>query len=331
VTNADAAALRTLSLVAAQPVLSGGAYVLPTNGELLAFGAVSATGTYAANLTYLERGVYGTSAGAHSIGDQFTQIDVSGMDETSVSYDLPPQYIGQTIYLKLTSFNVFEKALQDPSTVTEYQYTPLGTGYGAGTAGAPLQPTGFAVSATPGASSVPLVWNANAATDNITSYTVWRASGTSAAFGSASPIWTGLAQAFADASVASVTGYTYFLTANNAVGTSPNTAGINATTTASAGAVTTPVTVAASPYALTAPPAANWFVDINNTSGGALTVNLPTGTIAVGQRIVITDYGGNAGTNVFTIKSGATTVDTIVVNSGWSTCRWNGSAWLRSA
>jgi hypothetical protein len=129
VTYADAVALRSLSLVAAQPTLVGGAYVVPANGELLAFGAVTPTGAFAANLTWLERGAYGTSAGAHSIGDQFTLFNVAGTDGTSIAFDLPPQYVGQTLYLKLASFNVFGLANQDVSTCLEYQYSPTGAGF----------------------------------------------------------------------------------------------------------------------------------------------------------------------------------------------------------
>ena len=332
VTNADATALRTLSLVAAQPVLTGGAYVIPTNGELLAFGAVSATGTYSADLTYLERGAYGTTPSSHSIGDQFTQIDVTGTDGTSVAFAIPPQYIGQTVYLKLASFNVFDQALQDLSTVAEYQYTPTGGGYGAGSAGVPLQPTGLGLVGTPGSNAVALAWNANPATDNVTRYTLWRAAGTGASFGSASAVWSGQALAFTDASgLAAATGYTYFLTADNAVGTSPNTAGVNATTAIASSGTTSVVSVGSSPYSLGAPTALNWYVDIDNTSGAPLDVELPTGTPSVGQRIVVTDYGANAGTNSFTIKDASTPVDTIVVNSGWSSVRWNGVAWIRSA
>jgi hypothetical protein len=238
VTNADASSLRTLSLIAAQPTLSGGAYVVPTNGELLAFGALTATATYAANLSYLYRGAYGTTAGAHSIGDQFTLIDVSGTDGTSVAFDLPAEYIGQTLYLKLCSFNVFGQAQQDISTVLEYQYTPAGAGFGTGTNGVPAEPTGLTVVAT-GAGSVELGWSANPVTDNVTAYVLSRAAGTGASFGSAAVVWTGLALGDLDGMLAGSTGYTYFLQARNAVGLSPATAGVNATTSHAAGGTLT--------------------------------------------------------------------------------------------
>lgn len=141
VTHADAAALRSLALVAAQPTPSGGAYVAPTNGELLAFGAVTQTATYAGDLTWLYRGAFGSGPSAHAIGDQFTLIDVTGTDGTSLAYTLPPPYVGQPIYLKLASFNVFGLSHQDLSTCLEYQYTPAGAGFGVETGSTVAQAT----------------------------------------------------------------------------------------------------------------------------------------------------------------------------------------------
>ena len=72
--TASASSYSTLAWLSPQPTSSGGAEVLSSAGELLAFGAVSATGTYTANLSYLERGLYGTGGVArleeaeHGIG-----------------------------------------------------------------------------------------------------------------------------------------------------------------------------------------------------------------------------------------------------------------------
>ena len=126
VTNADATFLRTLSLVAPQPLVSGPYSIVPTNGELLAFGATAITGTNTANLTYLERGQYGTAPIAHASGEQFTLIDVLGTTGTTVSFDLPAQYIGQVAWLKFASFNQFGLEQQSASTVTAYQYGIVG-------------------------------------------------------------------------------------------------------------------------------------------------------------------------------------------------------------
>ena len=139
VTHADAQMLRTVALVAPQPTPASGAYVVPANGELLAFGNVTTTGTNSASLSYLERGQYGTGAGAHAIGDQFTLLDVLDVSDATVSFELPAAYIGQTLYLKLASFNLFGNAGQDLSTCLEYKYTPTGAGFGSGSAGAPAK------------------------------------------------------------------------------------------------------------------------------------------------------------------------------------------------
>jgi hypothetical protein len=229
ITHADADALRTLCLVNAQPtVIAGPISVLANNGELLAPGADASTGTYSSNLTYLRRGKYGTAPASHSTGDQFTMVDVLGVSGTALRFNLPAQYIGQTIYLKFCSFNEFGNLTQDISTVIEYQYTPLGTGYGGGTSGVPTTPTGL--TATPGIQQVALAWNANPTTDNVTGYQVWRAAGTGASFGSAALLQTVNALGWVDTTVAPNTGYTYFLVAVNAAGTSAATAGVNATT-----------------------------------------------------------------------------------------------------
>lgn len=229
VTHADADALRTLSMVAAQPVLSSGSYVMPTNGELLAFGDVATTGTYSANLTYLRRGQYGTSPTAHIAGDQFTVVDVLGSSGTSLSYELPPQYIGQPVWIKLCLENAFGNNLQDLSSALAYKYTPTGSGYGGGIGGVPTTPTGIAVSPLSGQNLVS--WNSNPATDNVIHYTVYRGNGTGTVFGSCSPKWSGLATSWMDTSVVSGQAYTYYVVATNAVGDSLPDGPANTTST----------------------------------------------------------------------------------------------------
>lgn len=228
VSHADAQAGRSLSLVSAQPSLVGGFEVLPNSGELLAFGNVAATSTYAADLTYLERGLYGTTAGAHSTGDQFSVLDVSRTKGCTLFYPLPAQYIGQTLCLKIASFNTFGQVTQDLSVVTAYKYTPTGAGFGGGTAGVPTTPTGL--TATPGIGQNVIAWTANPATDNVTAYKVYRAAGTGASFGSAALVATILATTWTDPGRTAGAGYTYFLVATNAAGDSGHTSGVNCTT-----------------------------------------------------------------------------------------------------
>lgn len=227
VTHADADALRSLALVAPQPTLVSGALVMPTTGELLSFGAVTPTGTYSADLTYLQRGAYGSSAGSHSSGDQFTAINVLGNDGTSISYPLPAAYIGVQLYLKFASINLFGLMQQDLSTVAEYKYTPTGAGYGTGTGGVPSTPTGLWVSDFADINLA--TWDANPVSDNVIAYSLYRADGTGALFGSAAVIWTGRTLGYTDNNILSDAAYTYFIVASNAVGDSSHSAGLSPT------------------------------------------------------------------------------------------------------
>jgi hypothetical protein len=91
--------------------------------ELLAFETATLTAANAYNLTTLGRGLYGTTAGAHEVGASFTQLDGA-----ILKYDLPTSYIGQTIYVKFQSFNIFGQGVQDLSTCAAYSYAPSGSG-----------------------------------------------------------------------------------------------------------------------------------------------------------------------------------------------------------
>jgi hypothetical protein len=128
VTHDDADALRAIALITAPPTGSGLSQTIANTGEVLGFGNVAATGSYSASLTYLQRGQYGTPAGAHSSGDRFTVIDPLGDNQTSVAFDLPAAYVGAPLYVKLSSFNLFGKAGQDLADCVEYTYTPVGVG-----------------------------------------------------------------------------------------------------------------------------------------------------------------------------------------------------------
>jgi hypothetical protein len=226
-THSDADNNRSLCLIAAQPTIISGISVTPTNGELLSIGTVSATGTYSSNCTYLRRGQYGTSPSAHSTGDQFTMIDVLGVSGTSLVFPLSPNYIGVPIYFKIAAINPFGNEQQPLASCTEYQYSPIGIGYGGGSGGVPSTPAGLA--AAGGVTSVTLSWNANPSTDNVTGYLVYRANGAGASFSSASLIATVNALNYIDTGLTTGASYTYFLEAKNAVGDSAPTSGVNAT------------------------------------------------------------------------------------------------------
>jgi hypothetical protein len=93
--------------------------------------ALQITYTYANSyhyaLTNLWRGQFGSTDASHLSGTQFARIDGAVF-----RYPLPSDYIGETIYIKLVSFNIFNQALEDISGVTAYTYTPSGAGAGGG-------------------------------------------------------------------------------------------------------------------------------------------------------------------------------------------------------
>jgi hypothetical protein len=214
----DAAAGSTLCVIQDGP---GGAI------ELVGPQTATLTGPSAYNLTNLYRGLFATTAGAHSSGALFARLDNS-----IFIYQLPAAYIGRTLYFKFQSFNIWGNAPQDLSTCTAYTYTPAGTGYGGGSGGVPNAPT--SVTATPVAGGGVIAWAANPATDNVAIYKVYRANGTGASFGSASLIGTSGGTTYPDATV-SAASYTYFVVAENAVGDSSPSAGANLVGTTSGG------------------------------------------------------------------------------------------------
>jgi hypothetical protein len=226
VTNADADAFRSLSYVVEQPT----AGVIAVDGELLAYGDVASTGTYTDDLTYLRRGLYGSTLGGHLTGDQFTLIDINGTTGSLVRYPIPAQYIGETIHVKFCSFNLYGLSVQDISSVVDYTYDPTGRGYGGGGDGLPNVPTGL--SGSPSGANNVMAWDANPATDNVLTYILYRADGTGAGFGTANVIWQGNATSYLDTNITLGDGYTYFVSAVNAVGESGPTAGVDVTASA---------------------------------------------------------------------------------------------------
>jgi hypothetical protein len=202
-------------------------YVKSASGyEFMSYEDATLTGTDAYDLDTLWRGQYGTTIASHASGADFVRLD-----EAVFRYGLPEEYIGQTLHLKFQSYNIFGGAVEDISSVTSYGYTPTGGGYGTGTGGLPATPMGLSGSA--GTTFSKLTWSINPMNDNVTGYQVWRATGSSQPFGSASQIATATGTEYVDAAVAGGQAYTYFLVAVNAIGSSANTSGVNLTPTAS--------------------------------------------------------------------------------------------------
>lgn len=100
----------------------------------------------------------------------------------------------------------------------------------------PTAPTSVVASGITG-SSVTLTWDASTDAVGVVFYSVYRAPGSGASFGSATMIGSnGVTRAFADTTVAKATAYTYFVTATDfSLNESLPSTGINATTPAAVG------------------------------------------------------------------------------------------------
>ena len=66
------------------------------DSELVSYATATLTSANHYSLTYLYRGLYGTAIASHSSGAPFARLD-----STVFEYDLPAQYVGKTLYIKL--------------------------------------------------------------------------------------------------------------------------------------------------------------------------------------------------------------------------------------
>lgn len=103
--------------------VAGNPLLCVVDGEII--GATSATlaGTNTYTLAGLTRHVYGGYGGAHVVGAAAMMLD-----DALFKYTVPSNLIGQPIYLKFASFNMFGAAAQDLSTCVAYAITPVGSG-----------------------------------------------------------------------------------------------------------------------------------------------------------------------------------------------------------
>ncbi|WP_245441019.1 phage tail protein [Methylovirgula ligni] len=108
----------TTAAAAAQAVT-----LMIVGGEFMTYETATLTGANAYQLTGLYRGLYGSGAVAHAIG-----ASVARLDGAIFKYALPNSYIGQPLYLKFQSFNIFGGGLQDLSDCTAYTFSPAGGG-----------------------------------------------------------------------------------------------------------------------------------------------------------------------------------------------------------
>ena len=214
-TAADAAAGRTLFWA---------------DGEIMAYATATLTSANHYNLTGLQRGLYGTSPGAHASGGQFLRLD-----SAVFKYALPGQYVGKTLYLKFQSFNIWNSGVQDISTCAVYTYGAAGTGYLAPTpAGAltvaatiPSAPTGL--TAVSGQNLIVLSWAANPEA-NVTGYIVWSAQGPGPSFSQAAIVAQVSATSWTHANLGYGETRSYWIEAVSAAGPSSPTGPVVATT-----------------------------------------------------------------------------------------------------
>lgn len=80
------------------------------------------TGVNQYTLSGLNRGELSTGISAHSAGEQFIRVDDAIVKSGALSWDM----IGQTIYFKFVSFNIYGAGKQDLSTVDAYPYSVRG-------------------------------------------------------------------------------------------------------------------------------------------------------------------------------------------------------------
>jgi hypothetical protein len=83
--------------------------------EVIAFQNAALTSAYCYALSPLRRGLRGTTSGAHAVGTPFARLDEAIF---KIGYDA--SNVGDTIHVKLPSFNVYGRGLEDLSAVTAY-------------------------------------------------------------------------------------------------------------------------------------------------------------------------------------------------------------------
>jgi hypothetical protein len=94
------------------------------DGELIAYTGATLTGPYRYELaTYIRRGCYGTTIGAHNPATQFGRIVAS-----TFSFDFPANLVGDTLYFKFPAFNTWGGGAQALSDANVYTYTLTGIG-----------------------------------------------------------------------------------------------------------------------------------------------------------------------------------------------------------
>ena len=91
------------------------------DGELLAYRDATLTAANAYDLAYLVRGAYGSTIAAHAGGTKFVRLD-----DAVFRLAFPAEWVGQTIYIKLPSYNAVGGGGQTLADVSATTYTIQG-------------------------------------------------------------------------------------------------------------------------------------------------------------------------------------------------------------
>jgi hypothetical protein len=92
--------------------------------ELVAYAGAMLAASHSYDLSGVVRGLYGSVVPTlHPIGVRFARLD-----NAIFKYTIPASYVGETLYLKFQSFNIFGVGVQDLATCVTYMHTPTGIG-----------------------------------------------------------------------------------------------------------------------------------------------------------------------------------------------------------
>lgn len=91
--------------------------------ELVSYETATLTAANRYDLTYLRRGVYGSTIAAHDQGSEFCYLGSTGVFE----YKYPAQYAGKTLYFKFPAMNLLQGQLQQLSACQAYSFTIPGS------------------------------------------------------------------------------------------------------------------------------------------------------------------------------------------------------------
>lgn len=91
------------------------------NGEFISYETAELTGTNTYKLSYIRRGLFGTTIKNHKIGSYIVKCD-----NTRLTFNFSKNNVGKKYYIKFTSFNIFGGNTQALSDVEAYEFTVKG-------------------------------------------------------------------------------------------------------------------------------------------------------------------------------------------------------------